>query len=61
MNDVTFLLETNSFGRQALRPVCETACKFTNLLKLSSLDHGHMHWIEELGFKVKIVKWLDAE
>lgn len=56
MNDVTFLLETNSFGRQALRPVCETACKFTNLLKISYLDHGHMHWIEELGFKVKIVR-----
>jgi hypothetical protein len=56
MNEVTFLMETNSFGRQELRPVCETAFKFTNLLKTSFLDHGHMHWIEELGFKVKFVR-----
>lgn len=55
MNDVTFRVETNSFGRQELRPVCETAFKFTNLLKTSFLDHGHMHWIRELGFTVKLV------
>ena len=59
MNDVTFRMETNSFGRQELRPVCETAFKFTNLLKTSFLDHGHMHWIRELGFTVKLV--VDAE
>ena len=56
MKEVTFELSTNSLGRQELRAVCETAFMFTNLIKNSYLDHGHMHWIEELGFTVRIVK-----
>lgn len=56
MNTVTFNLQTTSTGRQELLPVCETAFKFTNLVKYSALDHGHMHWISELGYTVNIVR-----
>ena len=55
MNTVTFSLHTTSTGREELIPVCETAFKFTNLIKYSGLDHGHMHWISELGYTVNIL------
>lgn len=56
MNEVTFEITTSYSGKQELRPVCETAFNFRNLCNTGYLDHGHMHWIEVLGYKVKLVK-----